>query len=137
MTATRRRYTKQQKASTAIAAEMTSITAASEATGIPRTTITEWMNDPEIVELRRKTREERAEAATTMSLVVLGEIKRRLSEFEPRDLSTLYGILTDKGQLLGGSPTSRTESIALTDGMDDHEKAALRKVLDEVVSDAG
>ena len=133
-TGTRRRYSKADKASTALAAEMTSITAASEATGIPRTTITGWMDEPEIVELRRKTREERAEAATTMSLLVLSHIRNRLAEFEPRDLTILYGVLTEKGQLLGGSATSRTESVSVTDGMDDHERQALRKVLDEVVA---
>lgn len=128
----RRRYTKRQKVTAVIAAEMTSMTAAAEQTGIPRTTLIHWMNDPEMVELRQKTREERAEFADAMSVLVLSEIKRRLPEFEPRDLSTLYGILTDKGQLLGGHATARTETRDLTDGLDDDELERLREGIDRL-----
>src|SRR5512147_2772645 len=97
---TPRRYTKRQKATVVIAAEMSSVAAAAESSGIPESTVRYWMDNPELAELRAKTREERAHAAATMSLLVLAEIRRRLPEFEPRDLSVLYGIMVDKGQLM-------------------------------------
>jgi len=130
-TGTHRRYTRKQKVTTAVAAEMTSVAAAAEGAGIPESTVRDWMKDPEIAELRAKTREERGEAASTLATIVLGEIKRRLPEFEPRDLSILYGVLTDKAQLLGGQATSRTET--LTDGMDDHERAQLKQAIHDAL----
>ena len=129
-----RRYTRRQKVTAVLAADMASMTAASEALDIPLTTIDYWMDLPEFVELRRKTREDQGEATRALGMKVLGEIRRRLPEFEPRDLSTLYGILTDKGQLLSGQATTRTETRDLTDTLDDHERAALRTVLDEVLA---
>src|SRR5258706_4079321 len=131
-----RRYTKHQKASVVIAAEMSTVAAAAEGSGIPDTTIRYWMDLPEFVELRNKTREERATAAVTMSMIVLAEIRRRLPEFEPRDLSTLYGILTDKGQLLGGEATSRTENLRLiTGGLADDVRTKLRDFIDSLPSE--
>lgn len=131
----RRTYTKRQKVTAVIAAEMTSQKAAAETTGIPVTTIAYWMDQPEFVALRAKTREDLAEESMALAHKTLGEIQRRLAEFEPRDLTILYGVLTDKGQLLAGQPTGRTETRAITDGLDDHEKAALRKVLDAVLEE--
>ena len=127
-----RRYARRQKVTAVIAAEMTSVAAAAEQAGIPESTLRYWMDDPEIAELRAKTREDRAEAASTLATVVLGEIKRRLPEFEPRDLSILYGVLTDKGQLLGGEATSRTESLSLTGGLKDKERQKLRDFIDQL-----
>ena len=126
-----RRYARRQKVTAVIAAEMTSVAAAAEQAGIPESTLRYWMDDPEIAELRAKTREDRAEAASTLATVVLGEIKRRLPEFEPRDLSILYGVLTDKGQLLAGEATSRSETKALSDALEDHEKLQLRDAIDD------
>jgi len=133
--AERRRYTHRQKATAVIAATVSSVAAAAEESGIPRTTIAYWMDEPEFVALRQKTREEWAEETRTLAIKVLGEIRRRLPEFEPRDLSVLFGVLTDKGQLLSGAPTSRTETKALTAGLDDHEKAALRTVIDHALEE--
>ena len=59
------------------------------------------------------------------------KIRSRIDEFEPRDLSVLWGILTDKAQLLSGAATSRTETRALTDSLADHEKEALADAIDE------
>ena len=38
-----RRYTRRQKMNAVIAAEMTRLTAAAEAGGIPKTTLSDWM----------------------------------------------------------------------------------------------
>jgi hypothetical protein len=65
---THRRYTKRQKVTAVLAADMTSVQAAAESTGIPRTTLIHWMDDPEMVELRQKTREQLAEAKYTAFL---------------------------------------------------------------------
>ena len=63
--------------------------------------------------------------------LVLAQIVQRLPDFEPRDLSVLFGIAVDKSQLISGQPTGRIETV--TDGLNDHEKEALRKVLDEAI----
>lgn len=44
------------------------------------------------------------------------------------------GVVYDKFALMTGGPTVREETRDLTETMDDHERAALRKVLDEVVA---
>lgn len=134
--AERRRYTKRQKVTAVVAAEMSSTLAAAESTGIPRTTIAYWMEEPEFVTLRQKTREDLADESKALAHKALGEIQRRLGEFEPRDLTVLYGVLTDKSQLLAGHATGRTETKALTDGLNDHEREALRRVVDEAIAEA-
>ena len=125
-----RRYNRKTKVATVIAAEMTSLTAASESTGIPLTTVKYWFDSDEFATVRTKTREDLAAESMGMAHTVLGEIKRRINEFEPRDLSVLYGILTDKGQLLAGHATARTETRDLTDSLDDHERQNLRDAID-------
>ncbi len=128
---TPRRYTKRQKATVVIAAEMSSVAAAAESSGIPESTVRYWMDDPELTELRAKTRVERAHAAQTMSLLVLAEIRRRLPEFEPRDLSVLYGIMVDKGQLMAGEATTRTEMRDITGNLPEADRELLSDRLDE------
>ena len=107
--AERRKYTKRQKATVVIAAEMTSVAAAAKAAGIPEMTVHYWFDSPEFVELRTKTREDLAEETNALAHKVLGKITERIDEFEAKDLAILYGILTDKGQLLAGQATSRFE----------------------------
>jgi len=130
----RKRYTRRQKVTAVIAAEMTTQAAAAEQAGIPRKTLAYWFDDPEFAVYRQKVREELGPEGIALAHNVLSEIRRRLPEFEPRDLSTLYGILIDKAQLVTGQATSRSETRAITDGMNDHETAALRKIIDEVVA---
>jgi tetrahydromethanopterin S-methyltransferase subunit G len=131
--AERRRYTKRQKAGVVTAALASSVTAAADQTGVPRTTIQYWMDAPEFVQLRQKTREDLAEESRVLAHKALGEITRRIGEFEPRDLAILYGVLTDKAQLLAGQATARTEHRELSDELDDHEREALTRILREAV----
>ena len=131
-----RRYSKRSKVAAVIAAEMTSVKAAAETHGIPERTVGYWFDSPDFAEVRAKTREDLAAESMGMAHTVLGEIKRRLPEFEPRDLSVLYGILTDKGQLLSGAATSRTETRDLTDALDDHERQNLRDAIDAYLKTA-
>lgn len=131
-----RRYSHRSKVTAVIAAEMTSLQAAADAQGIPPTTLAYWMDQPEFVTLRTKTREDMAEESRTLAHRTLGEIARRLPDFEPRDLTVLYGVLVDKGQLLSGGATSRAEHRDITDQWDDHEREALAKVLRDAVEEA-
>lgn len=116
-----------------IAAEMTSAAAAAEASGIPRKTLAYWLDDPEFAPLRQKTRQDMADEASALAHKVLGEISRRLDEFEPRDMAILFGVLVDKGQLLSGEATSRTEHRELLNDFDDHEKGVVADWLRELV----
>lgn len=126
--AERRRYTKRTKAGAVTKALASSAQAASEATGIPRRTIGYWMDSPEFAELRQKTREDMAEEASVLAHKTLEKIKDKLDQFEPKDLAVLFGILTDKGQLLSGGPTSRSE-VSVTEGWDDHERMLLKDAI--------
>lgn len=114
-----------------IAAEMSSVEAAAESTGIPRTTITYWMEEPEFVALRQKTRDDMAEESATLAHKALDEIRRRMAEFEPRDLTVLFGVLVDKAQLLTGAATSRTETRDITDTLSPEQADALADEIDE------
>lgn len=133
-----RRYTKQQKATAVMAAEMVNAEAAAEQTGIPRSTIRRWLEDPELVELRQKTRESMAADMKALAMVALealmGAIRR--GELEGRDLIVALGVAIDKAQLLSGEATSRTETRDLTDTLDDHERARLRDILDDALRQA-
>ena len=129
MTQPRRRYSRKTKTMAVIAAAVSSVTAVAEDQGIPKTTVQYWFDSPAFAQVRAKTREDLAAESSGMAHIVLEEIKRRIPEFEPRDLSVLLGILVDKGQLLAGHPTIRAD-VNLTEGLDDHEKAALRDAID-------
>lgn len=131
MTEPRRRYTRRTKAAAVVAAAVTTVAAAAEASGIPENTLRYWFDAPEFVELRAKTRDDLAAESMGMAHKVLQEISRRLPEFEPRDLSVLYGILTDKGQLLSGAATGRLETRDITEKLDDHERTALRDAIED------
>ena len=118
-----------------VTAELSSTMAAAEKTGIPRTTIAYWLDDPAFVDLRRKTREESAEGFDVLIHMAQGRLQELIPQMEPRDLVTLLGVATDKAQLVSGKATARTETKELTEGMNDHEREALRKVLETVLEE--
>ena len=126
----RRRYTRKQKVTAVIAAEMTSQIEAAEKLGIPRKTLAYWAEDPDFAVYRQKAREELGPEAIALAHNVLGEIKRRLPEFEPRDLSTLFGVLTDKAQLVTGHATARNETRDITDTLSPDAMDALSDEID-------
>jgi len=133
----RRRYTKRQKLTAVIAADMTSVEAAAEASGVPRRTLRNWMDDPAMAALRHNAREHLAEEMTVIARLAtqkLGEAIRD-GRLEPRDLILAAGMATDKSQLLSGQATGRVETRDLTATLDDHERAALRGILDGVLAE--
>jgi len=129
----RRRYDKRTKAAAVVEAERTNMEAASETLGIPPKTIAYWMDHPQFAALRAKTREQLAEGSIVLANLAQAELQRKVlaGEVEPRDLAVIYGIAIDKGQLLSGQVTHRTETV--TGGMNDHERAALHDLLLEAV----
>lgn len=133
--AERRRYTKAQKANAVMAAEATSMTAVAEATGIPLTTLDYWMDQPEFVALRTKTREELAEGFMVLAHKSQAALIKLVPTMEARDLTVLLGVATDKAQLLSGAATNRTEHRDLTDDLNDHEKETLRDVIDRATAE--
>lgn len=128
----RRRYTKRQKTTAVLAAEMVNPTAAAEQMGIPRTTLLRWMANPEMDALRHKTREEMAQDAMRLAHLAYSALAQKImaGEVEGRDLVTAYGVATDKSQLLSGAPTQRTETRSLSETLPDHEKEALADAID-------
>lgn len=130
--ATRRRYTKAEKATAVIAAEMATVAAASQATGIPETTIRYWCDSPKYAELRAKTRAEAAEGFSVLMHLAMDRLSELVPEMEPRDLTILLGVAAEKSQLLSGGPTNRTETRSLADDLDDDEKQRLRDWIDSL-----
>ena len=124
-----RRYTKAEKAAAVIEAEASSTEAASEKLGIPRRTIGYWMDRPEFADLRHKTQEERADQFRVLAQLAVDRLVTLIPSMKAHDLIILAGVATEKGQLLGGQATARTENVSITDGLDDHEKSALRDAI--------
>lgn len=120
-----------------LAADMTNPLAASEATGIPRTTLRQWLEKPEYATLRQNAREAIAEEAMVVARLAwqaLGDAIRA-GLVEPRELISAAGVATDKASLLAGEATARTEHRDLTDGDDDAE--ALRAAADAYLASLG
>jgi len=124
--AERRRYTKRQRLTAVIAADMTTALAASEATGIPRKTLTYWMDDPEFATLRQNARERMAEETLTVARLAWGKLAERIrsGDIETRDLVLATGMATDKAQLLNGAATERSEIRDITGTISDAELSA-------------
>jgi len=134
MTEKRRRYTKRQKIAAVVAAEASSTLAAAQEKGIPEATLRYWVHDPQFAKYREKTRAVQAEGWTILSQAAQERLMQIMPTLEPRDLIVLAGVGTDKAQLLSGGATERTETRDLTDDFEDHEKAALRKAIDEATN---
>lgn len=134
---TYRRYTRKEKVSAVTAAAASSVLAAAQESGIPRTTLRSWLQKPEYDELRQKTREELADQWRVLTQKALARLDALIETMEPRDLTTLAGTGVDKSQLLAGEATHRTELRKVTDGLDDHEKQKLRDVLNAELDKRG
>ena len=127
-----RHYSARQKAQAVGIAVVDGTTLASEATGIPASSIAYWVDQPAFVALREKTRELVAVEFWSVIQIALGEVAKGIqSPDEPlRDKTIALGILYDKYALMKGEATARTETRALTEVLPDHEREALADAID-------
>lgn len=112
-----------------MAASASSVLAASEQTGIPRKTIEYWLDKPEFATLRQKSAEDMAEQFRVAAQMALARLIELIPSMKAHDLVVLAGVATEKGQLLAGKATDRVENVSITDGLDDHEKHALKQAI--------
>jgi len=136
--AERRRYDRKQKLSLVMAADMVGVVAASDSSGVPESTIRYWANKPEFAEYRAKAREDLAEEVGIVAHLAWQRVAEalRAGTLEPRDALFAADKATTLYQLVTGEATTRSEARDITDTLDDHERDALRKVLDEVMAEA-
>lgn len=128
--ATNRRYTKKVKLAAVVAAEMGSLTQASEQTGIPLSTIAYWTHRPEFAEIRSKTREDLSDEIKLVAHLAWKRIAESLREgtMEPRDAIFAAEKATSLQLLMSGDATSRTESRDISGTLTDSEvREAIRE----------
>lgn len=128
-----RPYSKHRKAEAVVLADqLGSSESAGQLLHIPSRSIRRWQDDPEMAEYVQKTRDALADdiraAAALFWSTLVGRV--RSGDIDTRDLIIASGVAIDKAQLLSGGATSRTEHRELTEGLDDHERAALRDAID-------
>jgi hypothetical protein len=118
---TKRRYTAKQKLATVMAAEMTSMTEASETSGIPLSTVKYWVDSPEFADIRAKTREDLAEGVGVVAHLAWSYVAKALrsGEMEPRDAIFAAEKATSLQILMTGGATARTETRDITGSLDD------------------
>jgi len=137
MTATRRKYTAKQRAEAVGIAVVEGVTRAEETVGIPKETIQYWTRKPEFAHLRTIAREVVVEALWVGIQVGVDEVTKGLRGDAPPDKkAAALAILYDRYALMTGAATSRSENRTLTEGLDDHERDALRKLLEEAIEAA-
>ena len=119
----RRRYSQTERAEAVAAATLTSAEAAGEKLGIHPNTIRYWLDKPEFVELRAKTRDEVAERLWAAVQLGVDEVAKGLRDPDAslRDKATATGILYDKYALLTGGVTARSEARDITGTLSDAE----------------
>src|SRR6185503_7507849 len=128
----RRRYTRTQKAEAVGLSVVEGTRPAAERLGVPVSTLHSWREQPEFAQLRTQKKDD--VAADVWAAFQKGI--RRIEELMPvtedmAKVATATGILYDKFALMSGQATARTETVKLTDGLDDHEKDALRDAIDK------
>ena len=126
--AKRRRYTRRQKLSAVLAADMTGVIATEEATGIPESTIRYWMEQPEFAAYRAKAREDLKDEITVVAHLAWQRVAEGLHKnlLEPRDALFAAEKATSQYLLMSGEATGRLETRDLTDDITDDERARLR-----------
>lgn len=136
----RRRYTRTEKAQAVAEATMTSAKATAERLGIPRTTLTYWLDDPQFVALRHETRDAVAERMWATIQLGVDQVAKGLVDPETplRDKAVAVGVIYDKHALLTGGATGRTESRDLTGTLPDSDiSAAIREAEHLIASGEG
>ncbi len=112
-------------------------TEASRKTGLPESTIRQWMGRPEFAELRERTKEAVAEewwAGVQHGFRRVIEAFDQEADVQKKALAA--AILFDKIALLRGDVTSRSE-VQTFNGYNDHEKRAIAGLLRRATSGDG
>lgn len=135
--APRRKYTARQRAEAVGIAVVEGKAAAARKTNIPRKTLAYWFDLPEFADLRQR---KSAEVADDLWTAFQAGV-RRIAELLPvtGDISKVAiatAIMYDKRALMTGGVTGRTESRALTEGLNDLERDALRRILNGAIEAA-
>jgi len=123
-----------------MAAEMSSLTETAETTGIPKSTIKYWMDDPDFAQFRTKTREDLADEIKTVSHLAWQRVAASLrsGEMEPRDAIFAAEKATSLQILMTGGATARTELRDITGTLDDSDvRDAIRAAESLLGSGAG
>jgi hypothetical protein len=124
---------KRVKLSAVMAADMVGVVAAAKQTGFPESSIRYWRDLPEFAEFRANTRRELGEDVKLVAFLAWKRVADTMPTMEPRDAIFAAEKATTLLQLLSGEATERTETI--TDGLDDHEKAALRTAIKNALTE--
>ena len=136
--AERRRYTKTQKAEAVAAATIGTVLGAARARGIPESTLTYWLDQPEFASLRDKTRDEVADRMWSAIQIGVDEVAKGLRSDAPLQAkSVALGILYDKHALLTGGATARSENRDLTGTLSDADITDAIRVASDLVAAGG
>ncbi len=131
------RRPKRVKLAAVMAAEMTSLTEASESTGIPKSTLAGWMNDPEIAQIRTKTREDLADEIKVVAHLAWQHVGNalRAGTMEPRDAIFAAEKATSLQILMTGGATARSEVRDISGTLSDIEVIDAIRVAEQITSD--
>lgn len=90
---------------------MTSLTETADTTGIPKSTIAYWLEDPELAAIRTKTREDLADEIKAVAHLAWANVGAALRDgtMEPRDAIFAAEKATSLQILMSGGATARTE----------------------------
>ena len=133
------RRPKRVKLAAVMAAEMSGVTAASEQTGIPATTISYWMHRPEFAEIRSKTREDLADEIKTVAHLAWKRIGEALAdgELEPRDAIFAAEKATSLQILMTGGATARSEVRDITGTLADADVIEAIRAAEQAAAGGG
>ncbi len=99
-------------------------------------TIRHWRERPDMAELRAEKKDDVAQDVWAAFQKGVRRIATLMDTTEDMGkVAVATGILFDKFALMSGEATARTETRALVDGMNDHERELLRTILDGVTSE--
>lgn len=110
------------------------VTEAGRQTGIAKQTIHYWTETPEFGQLRTRAKAEALpEMWAGIQIGARSLIDGFTSDAPLHHKAQAFVALAERYGLMSGEATARTETRTLTDGLEDHEKAALRDILDEAL----
>lgn len=127
--AARRRYTHKQRSEIVGQAEVIGVRPAARKSHVPESTIRHWRESPLMAQLRAEKREDVAQDVWAGFQAGVRRIIALMDQTEDMaKVAIATGVLFDKYALMSGEATSRHETH-ITEGWQDHEKAALREVI--------